>query len=126
MDIDKALSQHTTALDFRAKRQQVIASNMANVDTPGYKAVDLAFPAQLQRAKQAELPMAGTHSGHINAGNTPSEGALVYRTASQQSIDGNTVSGQAEMAKFTDNALRFEAALKGVSQEMKRIRASLE
>ncbi len=126
MDIDKALSQHTSALDFRAKRQQVIASNMANVDTPGYKAVDLAFPAQMQRAQQGELAMTGTHAGHINANTHTGPDALVYRTASQQSIDGNTVNGQAEMAKFTDNALRFEAALKGVSQEMKRIRASLE
>lgn len=125
MDIERALAPHAGALDFRAKRQQVLASNLANADTPGYKAVDLAFPQQMQRAQQATLPMAGTHVGHMSGG-AAGTGGLVYRVPTKQSIDGNTVDAQEEMAKFADNALRFEAALKGVSHEMKRVRGALE
>lgn len=126
MDIDRALAPHAGALDFRAKRQQVLASNLANADTPGYKAVDLAFPQQMQRAQHTALPMAGTHAGHMAGSGTGSTGQLQYRVPTKQSIDGNTVDAQEEMAKFADNALRFEAALKGVSHEMKRIRGALE
>lgn len=128
MDIDRAFAPHAEAMDFRAKRQQVLASNLANADTPGYKAVDLAFPAALMSTQGmgASLPMTSSHAGHLSGGTPAAQGNLLYRVPSQPSIDGNTVSTQAEMAKFADNALRFEAALKGVSQEMKRIRAALE
>ena len=125
MDIDRALAPHAGALDFRAKRQQVLASNLANADTPGYKAVDLAFPQQMLRAQQAALPMAGSHAGHMNATGAGAD-KLLYRTPAKQSIDGNTVDAQQEMANFADNALRFDAALRGVSHEMKRIRGALE
>lgn len=120
--IERALSQQAAALDYRAERQNVIGSNIANADTPGYKAKDLAFP---QALKQTELAMSATNGAHIQtSASTPN--SVLFEIPSEASLDGNTVNTQKEMAKFTDNALRFEAALKAVSNETKRLKMALE
>ena len=124
--IGNTLAQHLKALDYRAQRQNLLASNLANADTPGYKAKDLTFPDQMRAAQGAQLPMTATHPGHVSMPNTGAASAVVYRRPSQQSIDGNTVDTQQEMAIFTDNSLKMEAALKGLNHEFKQIAISLE
>jgi flagellar basal-body rod protein FlgB len=124
--IGNTLAQHLKALDYRAQRQNVLASNLANADTPGYKAADLTFPDQMRAAQGAALPMAATHAGHVSMPMAGPNSAVVYRRPSQQSIDSNTVDTQQEMAIFTDNSLKMEAALKGMSHEIKLMNISLE
>jgi flagellar basal-body rod protein FlgB len=124
--IANVLENHLDALNFRAKRQNVIASNIANADTPGYKAVDLSFPQRMQQAKEGQLEMAATHAGHVSTAQSNAAGAVLYRRPSQQSIDSNTVDTQQEMALFTDNSLKMEAALKAVSHEFKQMRIALD
>ncbi len=120
--IDRALDQHEKTLNYRASRQNVIASNLANADTPGFKAMDLAFPQALKATAPA---MATSHGAHFRLSADAAEGAM-YQVPAQASIDGNTVNTNKEMASFTDNALRFEAALKATSAEIKRIKSALE
>ncbi|MDN0074273.1 flagellar basal body rod protein FlgB [Crenobacter sp. SG2303] len=105
------------ALDTRAQRAEVIASNIANADTPYYKAVDLDFKAAMQAAAgngQKTLALATTSPQHINGGGLPGfddKTALLYRSQVQPSLDGNTVDMDIERAQFTDNAMKYQASL---------------
>ena len=84
-------NMHETALALRAYRQQLLASNIANADTPNYKAVDIDIADALR-----------------NGRSTPSEVPLKYVVPSQGSVDGNTVEMDVERAKFAENALMYE------------------
>ncbi len=106
--IADSLRAQSEALALRAKRQQVIAGNIANADTPGYKAVDFDFGRALGEA----LRGAGNGSSRLNLLQTPS---------TQPSADGNTVDMDAERAKFADNALRYEAALRALNAQIRTL-----
>jgi len=120
------LNQLTHALDFngqslslRSERQRLIASNIANADTPGYVARDFNFAQALREATSA-TPTAGamatTARGHIPGGtNARSEPNLLYATASQTNLDGNTVDMDRERANFADNAVKYEATLRFIN-----------
>jgi len=106
------------ALDVRAKRAEVIASNIANADTPYYKAMDLDFKAAMQAASsgtgQKTLALVTTSPEHINGGGLPGfddKTALMYRSQVQPSLDGNTVDMDIERGQFTDNAMKYQASL---------------
>lgn len=124
--IDRAFSKHAATLDYLNRRQQVIASNLAHADTPGYKAKDISFPEAMKQTQSPTLGMATTNPGHRATSAASVTGDIVFRQPTTQSIDGNTVDTQREMAAFTDNALRLEAALKAAAGEAKSIRAALE
>ena len=105
------------ALRMRAYRQQILSSNMANVDTPGYKARDILFSQALREqlegvAYSNALPLAATSDRHYRIGGSlPGSPALLYRSAIQPSLDGNTVDVETERVHFADNAVRTEAAM---------------
>jgi flagellar basal-body rod protein FlgB len=120
-----------TALNLRAARQELIASNIANADTPNYKAKDIDFASALQGAMSeggTKLQMAGTSNSHMNGGSGESVlGApVLYRSVLQPSADGNTVDMDVERAQFADNALRYEASVKFVSDQAKDVLAALQ
>lgn len=107
------------ALDLRARRQEILAANLANSDTPNYKARDLDFASALRTAQGAlgreagPLALARTQAGHL-APATLSGGlatALKYRAALQPSLDGNTVDMDVERAHFADNAMHYQFLL---------------
>ncbi len=114
-----------TVLGLRAYRQQLIASNIANADTPGYKAVDIDFQAALRIARSAAktppLMLSSKAPGHI-FGQAKSS-ALPYplkdHTPSQPSVDGNTVEMDVERSKFTENAVMWEFSRDRVSSHYK-------
>jgi len=129
------LDFQSQALVLRSERQRVLASNIANADTPGYVARDMDFAGAL-RAATANLPQAAsgpgpvaTRPGHLGAGRAMesssngvsaawarSEGStLAYALASQNSIDRNTVDMDRERASFADNSVRYEAALRFIN-----------
>ena len=123
--LDDMLNFHTQALRVRDQRQQVLASNIANADTPHYKARDLDFRATLQGALQGSaasggVALAATTPGHL-AGNPglAADAGLLYRTPAQGSVDGNTVDMDAERAAFADNAVHYEFNLTRLSQQIK-------
>ena len=123
--LDDMLNFHTQALRVRDQRQQVLASNIANADTPNYKARDLDFKATLQGVlKGAGAPggvaMATTAPGHLKSNpGMAADANLQYRTPSQDSIDGNTVEMDTERAAFADNALHYEFNLNRLSSQIK-------
>ena len=113
--VDQQLRFQQNALNLLAHRQQMLASNIANADTPNYKARDLDFRAALQGAlaqQAASVPLAATQPAHIGAGEAnPLERYTGYRTELQSAVDGNTVNMDVERAAFAENALRYEAGI---------------
>lgn len=113
--LDNQMSFHSRALNVQAYRQQLLASNIANADTPNYKARDIDFRAALKGvlAQQAQgVEMATTQPAHIaTAGGNPLEALTGYRRELQSAVDGNTVNMDVERAAFAENALHYEASL---------------
>ncbi len=115
--IDNALGIHAQALQIRGERTEVLARNIANADTPGYKARDLDFKAVLAaQTNAAAQPLRTTDSRHL-ADSTAGQldGNLKYRMPLMPSLDGNTVEAQVEQAEFAQNSLQFMASLRFVN-----------
>ncbi|MDH4133531.1 MAG: flagellar basal body rod protein FlgB [Gammaproteobacteria bacterium] len=115
-NIDAALGIHPQALALRARRAEVLAANLANSDTPNYKARDIDFRAALSGAVAAQgtngLTLAATDVAHQPGENGAGvNAALLYRTPMQPSIDGNTVDQHLEYSQFAQNALQYQASL---------------
>ena len=115
------------ALQLRSERQRLIASNIANADTPGYIARDMDFAKTLQAAT-GTLPSAGalatSHAGHIGAGAPALSGGkvaseLLYATPAQTNLDRNTVDMDRERASFADNAIKYEATLRFINSSVR-------
>ncbi|MBV8659776.1 MAG: flagellar basal body rod protein FlgB [Burkholderiales bacterium] len=129
--LDAFFAPDEAALKLRGMRQEVIASNIANGDTPGYKARDIDFGQAYQRAlsaaQPARLQMTQTDPRHL--GGNPKqqlETDLLYRNDLQPSIDGNTVDMNTEMANFADNAVHYQASLTFMQQHIAGLRAALQ
>ncbi len=122
---------HQAALNLRAARQELIASNIANADTPNYKAKDIDFASALRGALEGsgqKLPVAVTSPQHLGgaSGDSVMGSPVLYRKPLQPSADGNTVDMDVERAQFADNALRYEASVRFVSDEAKDVLAALQ
>lgn len=129
--LDDALHFQQTALNLRAARQELLASNIANADTPNYKARDIDFASALQNAlagTASGLPAVKTSSMHLegNSGASLLGAPVMYRKPVQPSADGNTVDMDVERAQFTDNALRYEASVMFVNARLKGILAAIQ
>lgn len=125
--LDDAMGFQARALNLRSYRQQLLASNVANGDTPGYKAVDFDFSSALKNASQAAEPLAATAPGHIaGAGPAPAGVQVQYRGAMQPSIDGNSVDMDVERAQFVDNAVRYEAALRFLNDQIRTLASAIK
>jgi flagellar basal-body rod protein FlgB len=128
--IDEAFFFQQQALGLRAYRQQVLAGNIANADTPHYKARDFDFAAALQQAVagrgEGSLTLARTHAGHLPGSGGEDSPRLLYRTPVQDSADGNTVEMDVERAQFADNALRYEAGLAFITHQLKLYTSALQ
>jgi flagellar basal-body rod protein FlgB len=130
--LDEALRFHEVALSLRAQRQQLLASNIANGDTPNYKARDFDFSKALENALSnagsTPADMAKTAPAHMDpAGGGELAGApLLYRTEPQGSIDGNTVDVDAERNQFADNGIRYEASLTMINAQIRNLLAAIQ
>jgi len=135
--LDNYLSFNETALSLRSQRQELLASNIANADTPNYKARDIDFSSALQgalvRSGASGSPLATTNAGHIATpagaadGKTLPDGTpVLYRTVKQGAVDGNTVDMDTERTQFADNGLRYEAGITMLNQQIKNMLAALQ
>ena len=121
--LTQSLSFQSEALVLRAERQRLLASNIANADTPGYVARDMDFSAALRQASQAgpasAPPLAVTAQGHIGqsgqSGPARPSATLNYAQAAQTNLDRNSVDMDRERANFADNAVRYEATLRFIN-----------
>ena len=112
ISIDKALGNFPEHLSVYGRRSSVLASNIANADTPGFKARDTDFRAALGRAGAEQISLRATHANHIrDASPVGSNQELLYRVPTQPSLDGNTVDTQVEQAEFAQNAVRYQSTL---------------
>ncbi len=111
MDVlDNYFGVHGQALELRSKRLELLASNIANAATPGYKARDIDFAAQLREA-QSGTALAATEAGHIPAAAGGMPGGALYRIPNQSSLDGNTVELSVEQTRFGENAVQYQTTL---------------
>ncbi len=132
--IDRLFTLHQAALGARAQRSQVLASNIANADTPGYQARDVDFKSSLREAlgvptADGTPALLRTSARHLGAGGVTGNVALaplVYRTVTQASIDNNTVDVNVERAQFADNAMRYEASLTFINSKLKSLLAAVQ
>lgn len=133
--LDDYLRFNEAALSLRSQRQELLASNIANADTPNYKARDIDFASALQGVLARTAPPAGqlatTAPGHIPRGapdgSTLPDGTPVqYRGVVQGSVDGNTVDMDVERNQFADNALRYEAGITMINQQIRAMMAAIQ
>ncbi|MDD3481923.1 flagellar basal body rod protein FlgB [Azovibrio restrictus] len=130
-DIKAHLGTYTEALNLRAYRQQVLASNIANADTPHYKARDFDFTAAFEaamgkRESQGSVGVARTHPGHmggLDAGLAHVN--LQYRSETQSAVDGNTVDMDVERAQIADNSLQYQILTQFLSDKISGLRTAI-
>ena len=147
--LDQALATQSAALSLRVQRQQMIASNIANADTPGYKAVDFDF----SKAMRAAISQPGTGSsseagdsaqpvaGMMRVAATPAQTApghmsglpsaytgisTQYRRPAQPAADGNSVDMDLERSRFAENSVRYEAALRFLNGQVKTLLSAIQ
>lgn len=118
---------HERALYAAADRAGVLAANIANADTPNYKARDYDFAAILAGENaDGGLAMTRTHVGHLPvAGAAADTGELKYRVPFQPSLDGNTVEAPVEEAQFGQNAIRYQMSLDAISRKVAMLQLAI-
>ena len=112
--IDRAFSIHDDAMALRSRRSSILAANIANADTPDYKARDMDFTAMMQRVQssdQGSIAMARTSERHLSNTSITMDKAIMYRNPLHASLDGNTVDMHAEQARFSQNAFEYQTSL---------------
>jgi len=113
------LNFQAEAMSLRSERQRLIASNIANADTPGYVARDMDFAAALREATgqhKSAGRMAATAAGHLQPmAGARAEANLRYASPSQTNLDRNTVDMDRERASFADNSVKYEATLRFIN-----------
>ena len=132
--LDDAIRFHEAALNLRAQRQEILATNIANADTPNFKARDIDFKKELAHAlaggRGFEGTLLKTSLRHFSAGPASggalSDRSLLYRIPAQASVDGNTVEMDAERAQFAENALRYETSLTVIGLQIKNLLAAIQ
>lgn len=122
--MDPILGIHESALLFRSRRMDVLATNLANADTPNYKARDMEFAATLSSIEQ-QVAAARTHERHIAPSTARAAADLKYRNPHQPSMDGNTVEADLELARYAENAVAYQASLMFVNGRISSLRAAI-
>lgn len=135
--LTKALDFNAQALLLRSERSRVLASNIANADTPQYKARDFDFSAALSAATGVQMNAGGsggsaavaqarTAGGHMTTATGAGGGpTMLYRTPLQTSLDANTVDMDMERAAFADNTVRYEAGLRFINGQIRTLMTAI-
>ena len=113
INFERALSVHDDALLLRGRRASILAANIANADTPNYKARDIDFAAMMKSAGQQQSPrleLTGTHRNHIHKHSIQPQLDLKYRNPLHPSLDGNSVDSHVEQAEFAENAMLYQTS----------------
>ena len=129
ISFDNAFGVHPHTMLIRSQRAELLATNIANADTPGYKAKDIDFASALKAAKshqQSGNNMVTTDAKHI-AGGTRSVGSSeLFRTPNQSDTgDGNSVDIQVERNLYTQNSLEYQASLQFMSSKIKGLKKAI-
>ncbi len=112
ISLDDALGIHPDVLQYRMERTSVLASNIANVDTPNYQAKDVTFDYILNKV--------GNRESHTLSSQ------VMYRIPTQRTRDGNTVELQSEQTRFAQNAMEYQQSLQFLKQKISGLRTAIE
>lgn len=128
--LDQHLSVLSQALNLRTQRHQVLASNIANADTPQFKARDFDFQAAMQQAMSGrsgvgEVNLATTSAGHIQGSGSSGPAILKFRTETQSAVDGNTVDMDVERSQIAENAMQYQILTQLISDKFRGVRSAL-
>jgi flagellar basal-body rod protein FlgB len=135
LDINAQFDLHTRALGLANQRLELLADNVANADTPNYKARDIDFRVAMQNAGQnggrngnldGDLPMAATRNNHLQVGGASANTTTpLYRVPEQPSLDGNTVDSQKENAAIAETSVRYQATLTFLNSRIRGLRDAI-
>lgn len=127
ISFDAALGIHEKALYLRAQRAEVLGNNLANADTPNFKARDVDFSALLEQAKsmQGASQPRRTDARHLSLTGNNGQPELLYTEPGQPSIDGNTVEEHREMARFAKNSMDFAASFQFLNSKFKGLQMAI-
>lgn len=114
---DETLGIHERALSLHMQRSEILASNLANEDTPGFKARDIDFAAEMQRQDSSSV---------LLASNSTARPDLKYRIPNQPSQDGNSVELSTEQAEFSRNAMDFQTSLTFLTMKFRGLKQAIE
>ena len=135
-----SLNFQADALALRSERQRLIASNIANADTPGYVARDFNFATALRQAtgqgstgdshlQSTPVSLSTSNAGHLGlngqAAGSRDAPNLNYALASQTNLDSNTVDMDRERANFADNTVRYEATLRFINAQVRTLNTAI-
>ncbi len=127
--MNSILGVHENALKVRSARAEILASNIANADTPGYKAQDIDFKSALQNAKESMSATSGitkTNSKHFGMSDLAGTGNLMFRQNLQPDTgDGNTVDINVERMAYMQNGLEYQTTLEFINSRINGIRSVL-
>ncbi len=125
VNFEKVFGVHDDALLLFERRTQLLSENIANADTPGYKARDIDFNKVLQNAKsQPGIKLQTTNKGHINPSSDKFSMGIQFREVEQSSADGNTVDTQKEKAAFAENSLRYQTTLSFLTRKISGLKTA--
>lgn len=126
---DKTIGLLEQALDVRSARHRTISANIANQDTPGYKATEVRFQETLRAASGTEgIALEATHPSHISIGGSlsPASPVAVLTSGGSARLDGNTVKGEQEMAKLAENNLMYDATVQIIISKFKTLKDAIK
>ncbi len=129
--LDKELNYHHNALSLRVARQELLSSNVANADTPNFKAKDIDFASVLNERLSStpslkKVNMNTTSAMHINSAASGVFGDnILYRVPLQPSADGNTVDMDMERTRFADNAIKYDASITFINNEFRNLTSAM-
>ena len=124
--LQNPLGIHATALKLREQRTSVIASNIANVDTPNYKARDLDFSSVMATTQSGSMRTSNArHFGVTNYQALQGDSMVKYRMPNSAALDGNTVEINTENSLFTENSLRYQATNTFLNSKIKGVMSAL-
>jgi flagellar basal-body rod protein FlgB len=129
ISFDKLLGVHDDALVLRSKRTELLAANIANADTPGYKAQDIDFKQAMTNAQNGDnssFKMRTTSNKHIQGNSSSINEEIKYRINNQPSVDGNTVETHVEKAEFSKNALEYSYTLEMLNKKFSGIKKAFK
>jgi len=126
ISFEKAFGLHPKSLQVRAQNAEVIASNIANADTPGYKAKGMDFKAALaQAASKQQSGMSRTHEKHFDV-RTESNNGVEFRIPNQPDTgDGNTVDAQVERNLYLENSMQYQASIQFLNGKIKGLKKAI-
>jgi len=127
IDFDKVLGFHAQALKMRGERSEVLANNLANVDTPGFKARDLDFKEAMQRFNGELTAMSGDKPNHISSQNDPfGMMSIKFRPTLESSLDGNNVDKDIETVAFSKNTFDYQTSLTYLNGTISGLRKAIK